>query len=239
MKISEKSKAVKNLFGSFLKDSRLAANRSVYDVGYILGTSHATVWEWERGRSFPCSIVLMKKLCLVYRDVVGTLRSLVAQSGIAPTRKEWYDFETMIFSARVGDPMKAKLKCRYKPKDKRDKIYKLAFGRYLRKSRLDLGIGMTAMASAFGKSTSSLAQWESGTSLPQNVMVLALYDKLFGDTFDVLFGLCRENAIHLDRGEKKEVLTRLEVFEDTKRWDLGKPKPPSWEAYCERRRKAS
>jgi hypothetical protein len=43
-----------------------------------------------------------------------------------------------------------------------------------------------------------------------------MLDRLYGDTLDVIFGICADYGIHLKHTEKRDVISRLKKFEGTK-----------------------
>ena len=109
----------------------------------------------------------------------------------------------------------------YVSKDKRDSEYKRAFGKYLIKERYGREITFVAMARALGINRNTYCAWENGSAWPQEVMTLAILDRLYGNTFDVLFDLCEKNGIKLSMAESKDVLKKIKVFEGTKRGQRG------------------
>jgi len=220
MKLSEKSRVIKVDFGKFLKESRLESDRSVFDNGYILAVNPQTVWCWEQGNSFPGSIVRIKKLALMYSDTPYFLKDIIERNGIKPSRSEWKDFEKEVYSG--GGGLVSGIRPEYVSKDARDLEYKKAFGKYMMRERYNRGITVAAMARALKVNYHTYCAWENGSAWPQEVMVLAMLDKLYSNTFDVLFGLCDENGIHLSMTEKKDVLKRMRMFDGTHRCEPGK-----------------
>ena len=79
--MGESSLIVKKKFGSFLRMSRLKEDWSVYDVGRMVGITQTTVWSWEKGKSFPASIIKLKKLCVLYPDIPETVKGLISGVG--------------------------------------------------------------------------------------------------------------------------------------------------------------
>ena len=219
MKLSRKCGAIKKDFGKFLKSARLESDRTLFDNGYVLRVSPQTVFLWEAGFSFPRSIVTLKKLAMMYEDVPGFLKDAVSKSGIGPSFSEWKHFEKDVYSG--GGKLVSGIRPNYESADERDSEYKRAFGRYMLRERHGRGITPTAMARAFGTSVQSYCAWENGSAWPQEAMVLVLMDRLYGNTFDVLFGLCKKNGIHLSLSEKKDVLRRSRMFEGTSRCERG------------------
>lgn len=237
MKMGRSSFMMKRRFGRFLKSNRLQAGWSVYDVGYMLKKTHATAHYWEEGFSFPASIVLLKKLCLLYGGIPETIKNIASDILSKVTCKDWKEFLKTIDEGHFVPPINDKLACNYGSVDGRDSEYKIAFGSYLRRERLDRKISASALARAFGVYPSNYTAWEAGSTFPQDVMVLVLLDKLYGNTFDVIFGLCKKNGIHLSHEETKAVLERKSEFAGTKRWDDGKSKPEGWQRYLDGRKK--
>jgi len=236
MKIESGALRLKGLFGEYLKRSRLEQDWSIYDVAYMVDANHASVNYWETGYCFPASIVRLKKLALLYKGLPYRLINISREYVENLGKIKWDRFLCKLDDGIFVPPIKEELRCCYAPVDRRDKTYKKAFGRYLREERLNAQIGGSALARALGVGSSNYFQWESGTNFPQEMTVLALLDKLYGNTFHMLFGLCKENGIHLSEREEKGVLKRKERFAYTVRWDRNKPQPPSWVRYCENRR---
>lgn len=199
----------------------MAMDMSVYDLGYVLGKNPQTVWYWERGRSFPASIVLLKKLEVLYRETPHVLKDIAKRAEIQPTAEEWSRFEKEVYE-KTGDLFHSRQNPFYESKDQRDMEYKEAFGEYLMRERMKREIRHGALANALGVSRNAYCQWEDGITFPQDAMVLVLLDKLYGNTFDVLFGLCRENGISLKDGEKRDVLRKMREVERVGRWARGK-----------------
>lgn len=209
---------------------------SHYDLGYILGVSHSIVWYWEHGLSFPHSVVLLKRLGIVFPSFPGMLKEL--SQDIVPERR-YREFTSVISCpGRVFSHVEDwQLPVRFH-KDERDTIYKRAFGSYLRRERLSMGLSQTVLADGLGTSPSTVCQWESGI-FPRNASVLSILDRLYGNLFDVLFGLCRENGIHLKARERRDIVGRMDEIGRFGFRDVGKPKPLAWQAYMERRKLAT
>ena len=220
MRCDEKGQKMKSYFGDFLLESRRMMDMSVYDMGYALGISHATVWCWEKGLSFPKSIVLLKKLALVFEEIPALMKNLVVMTGIAPSKSEWTNFEKKVLCEQ--GTLISGISPIYSSRDRRDTDYKRAFGNYLRRERQKREISFIVMAEAFNVTRQTYCLWEVGSAFPQDVMVLAYLNKLYGNLFDVLFGLCKKEGIHLSFDEKRFVLQRLSEFDNTGRWDSGK-----------------
>ena len=223
MQLDEKSRAVRVRFGGFLKDNRLQHEWGLYEVGYILRASNTSVWGWERGSFFPASIILLKKLALIYRQTPYVLKDIVAAADIRPSVREQDQFlKTVYSSPPLQYSCKKDLKCCYEAKDERDTEYKTAFGKYLRNERKLRGIQATCLAKGLGVKSAHIVRWESGGCFPRSIMTLAQLDLLFGDTFDVLFGLCQEKGIHLTFEEKRDVFERMKRYENLPMWSRKK-----------------
>jgi transcriptional regulator with XRE-family HTH domain len=237
MKVGKRFQKFKKMFGEFLEENRRALGLSNYDVGYTLGVSHMTCYDWEKGDSFPSSIVRLKKLHLLFENLPEVLVHLFHLTGIAPTSYEWQAFKRrMKGKCRRSSSLKTNLNLSYKAVDSRDDECRVAFGSYLRKERLDRGIQASHLARALGVSPSLYFRWESGSGFPQNPRIIMLLDRFYGNVIKVLFGLCKEGGIHLSQIEIRDVMTRFSEFENTSMWETGKSKPPAWEAYIKRRR---
>lgn len=231
VKIGNKSCKVKKYFGSYLADCRKSVGLSNYDIAYILDVCHLTPWNWEHGVSFPQSIILLKKLGMIYGELPYWLKDIIRMGAIKPSRLEWKRFEEIAYSGD-GNGLPSCGTQNYRSIDMRDNIYKKAFGKYLMNERCERGIGVGSIAEALGVGYHRYLQWEYGSNFPQEVMTLIYLDKFYGNTFDVLFGLCKKNGIHLDRIEKLSVLRKLEEFENTGIGDSGKPQPSDWQRYA-------
>lgn len=224
---------LKRKFGRFLRDSRLGLDMSVYDIGYVLGLSHATVYYWEEGKSFPNSVMKLKQLQFLYGGVMVILRGLFDD---VVTRTELRDFLREVASMKAHiDDVRSDIMW-YEAKDKRDDSYRRAFGRYLAERRQDVGVSANSLAVALGMSHTVCYRWESGSSFPSDPVVLAKLDRLYGDTLAFIFGACPSNNVLLSQTEKHELSERMDEFSSTGRWEAGKPMPAGWAAYMERRR---
>ena len=66
-------------------------------------------------------------------------------------------------------------------------------------------------------------------AFPQDVVTLAMLDKLHGDTLDVIFGLCPQNGIHLTPVERNGVIARAHDVGHFSYRQKDKPKPPGFD----------
>lgn len=216
MKMGESSLVVKKKFGSFLRMNRLKEDWSVYDVGRMIGTTQATVWCWEKGMSFPASIVKLKKLCLLYPDTSKKVKELVGDvGGIA----RWRQFKADIDCSSLSNcEYPGRNTCFYVTRDTRDMKYKIAFGDYLKRERRGMGVSVSSLAKALNVFHSNVTMWEAGTIFPQSLVVLSLLDRMYGNLFDVLFGLCKKHGIHLEKKEIRQVLVERDRVEGCSRW---------------------
>jgi len=216
-------------FGRFLKKRRERLDASVYDLGYVLGTSFGTVWCWETGQSFPGDILKLKRLALIYPEVHKELKRIFQLPDVAPDKKQWKKF-LMSLSTLHAFTVKDELLKRGASKDKRYDKYKRAFGDYLRAERLERGITGSSMARGLGVTGPTYFQWEAGVTFPSEITALIMLDKLHGDTLEVIFGLCPEHNIQLTPVEENKVMARLHDVGHFTYRQKGKPKPPGFDA---------
>ena len=53
-------------------------------------------------------------------------------------------------------------------------------------------------------------------------VMLSMLDGLYGNLFDVVFGLCKKDGIHLERSEVRKVLEAKSALGGRRRWSRGK-----------------
>jgi transcriptional regulator with XRE-family HTH domain len=235
MKMREQSWNARNHFGSFLREKRDSLSMSLSDMGYVLNLNYGTVWNWEIGGSFPANIIRLKQLALVYPGVHDEMKRIFQLPDVKPTDEQWDNLVSRL--STTGPIDRAALSVRGFHADTRIDSYKKAFGKYLRERRLDSGYTARGLARGMGLSSGTTClQWEAGLNFPQDIVCLIMLDRLYGDTLDVIFGICADYGIHLKHTEKRDVLSRLKKFEGTKMNDAGKPRDANVKAYHDKYR---
>ena len=236
MHVQTKYHKLKSEFGAFLRQERIKANLSPYDLAYILGTCHAMPYYWESGQCFPRSIILLQKLRVLFprtpQVVSGILKKL--SSHISPQR--WKRMRRELKNKR-GYSSSVLCKCPVPSKDIRYDRYLAAFGKYLGENRKQRGVNRSTISKALGVEYYTYTAWEAGHQFPSNMDALAILNRLYGDTVLVMFGICKNKDIHISREEVREVINRRQQFRGSKIWEKGKPKPPTWGKYIEARLK--
>jgi len=228
MQIGKINLNIKQAFGQELQKQRLEHDISPYDLAYVLGISHATIYGWECGDAFPGSIIRLKRLAVLFRDVPKLVQNMFDLKGIAPSRREWDKFLRGIYRGRKTHQQKTVLVCGYQAADSRDDQYRIAFGNYLRKERLSRDLTGMSIAEGFGITHACYFRWESGSSFPKEPRTLMMLDKLYGNTVSTIFGLCKNNGIHLEAGEVRNLLDRMKEFDGKGIYSPGKPRPKGW-----------
>lgn len=203
--LSDKSMRMRSLFGQYLKGERINRKFSLYDVGDILGVSHATAHTWERGMSFPQGIFMLQKIKVLYPNTSDELKYIINKRGLKLTQKDKDAIDKELLYYEDGVIFNRKNKQTYYSKDKSFDRCKRKFGEYLLRNRLDKGITLTGLGSVLEVQHVTIIRWEDGNSFPQDLKYLQKLDYIFDErVMNVIFGLCLRERIRIP---KKEVLS--------------------------------
>ena len=217
--IGEKSNRARLAFGSELRRLRDGSGLSVADIAYSLDVSMTTVFYWMNGSAFPQSIFLLKKLQFLFSEMHELIQDILHRRGVAISDAEWGRFRDRL---RYRDDLEyGKLEVGYGRPHKHlcDDLYRAEFGRYLRDMRIVSGVSILGLSEALGVKHSRYFRWESGLSIPRDIMLLGYLDRLYGGVFDVIFGICPKYGLDLDRVEKRKIAGRVrECRKNT--WDV-------------------
>jgi len=215
--MNRKSKVARRRLGKAVRELRKREDLSQMELTYVLDLgSIARVSYWESGRCFPRSIIVLKKLEFLFSGFGDVVREVVDSHGVKPNKKEWMNFIGTVSTKWSVDSAPQNRNKFYNHVDARDAVYRKAFGRYLREARTSRSITAASLGRAFGCVHTTWSQWEAGINFPSDILVLGLINRLFGDTFDVVFSVCDKARIRLQKKEKQSVLRRLKNIQETR-----------------------
>lgn len=219
-RLDDKDLRARALFGEFVAGHRDRLDLSLYQMGEVLGVSHATVWCWEQGQTMPKSLGLFQALNVVCDgEVCGFMRELVGERGVRLTRAEERAFRREWRAERLrGGPNRCRETYSLSPYrlrvGERDARMNLQMGEYLRRSRIKrMQIDASGLSRMLDVAKGTVQNWESGAAFPRNLVVYRQFDLMLeGEWFDVMFGMVKERPIRLAASEVRGIRSKLRAM---------------------------
>jgi len=212
------------LFGKWLTAAREREEITRLDAAYLVGVCHQTFYNWERGYSFPQTLLFLKRLECIFRNTSLAIKGITCHKKVLPnvdeTRRaiQWAE---QLRSRRIHK-LKGSKPDVYTHRSKQSDKYCQAFGKYLRKARIKRKLCRRALAYIVGlKCDNTIHNWEAGYAFPRNIVVLGLLNAIFGNTLDIMFNLCPKNGIDLSKSEKRDMDKKIDEIRrgiHTHRW---------------------
>jgi len=209
--VGEKSTRARREFGLELKRMQKQSGLSHFDIAYALDINQGTLFSWMTGDHFPQSIFMLKKLHFLFSDSHDIIVDILGRRRIALSDGEWAKFQKKINCGNKIYTCKDDVSGYpgYKHTYLCDDQYRYFFGQYLRKSRIEHGITIQNLSDAIGVKTGRYFRWEKGVSFPRDIFLVGYFDRLYGNAFNIVFGICPEYGLDLSKEEKKKITCRV------------------------------
>jgi transcriptional regulator with XRE-family HTH domain len=210
-KLSKRAMMMRALFGEYLEGARINKKLSTYDVGKILGVTHATVHGWERGISFPVGISLLQRLKMIYPATSDEFKDIINRPKLRLTSMEKDRIDEIVEESDGSYAERRILKQAYRGKDESYASCKIKFGKFLYDARKDKELNYGDIAAIIKRSRTTFLNWENGSSFTNDIENVQAINYLFDErVLDVMFGLCLRDNIQISQPDKDMVNERLE-----------------------------